>query len=106
MEIGRARSVWWRKTCAAVRNGGSGAGDFPSRPPFPTGADTLFVAFVASAELGCFRALGWPMPVRILALYAEFRNRVNGIIGDRGLIAAMNYFRTRRHERRSQAANG
>jgi DNA polymerase I len=67
-------------------------GEFPSQPPFSTGPDTLFVAFVASAELGCFRSLGWPMPVRILDLYAEFRNRVNGIIGDRGLIAAMNYF--------------
>jgi len=67
-------------------------GEFPSRPPFPIGPDTLFVAFVASAELGCFRALGWPMPARILDLYAEFRNRVNGVIGDRGLIAAMNYF--------------
>jgi DNA polymerase I len=67
-------------------------GEFPSRPPFPIWSDTLFVAFVASAELGCFRALGWPMPARILDLYAEFRNHVNGSIGDRGLIAAMNYF--------------
>ena len=32
------------------------------------------------------------MPARILDLYAEFRNHVNGSIGDRGLIAAMNYF--------------
>ena len=67
-------------------------GEFPSRPPFSIGPNTLFVAFVASAELGCFRALGWPMPARILDLYAEFRNHVNGIIGDRGLIAAMNYY--------------
>src|ERR1700751_3925059 len=67
-------------------------GEFPSRPPFSTGPDTLFVAFVASAELGCFRALDWPMPARILDLYAEFRNRVNGVIGDRGLIDAMKYF--------------
>jgi DNA polymerase I len=67
-------------------------GEFPSQPPFPIGPNTLFVAFVASAELGCFRALGWPMPARILDLYAEFRNRVNGIIGDRGLIDAMKYF--------------
>jgi hypothetical protein len=67
-------------------------GEFPPRPPFPTGPDAVFVAFVASAELGCFRALGWPMPARILDLYAEFRNRVNGIIGDRSLIAAINYF--------------
>jgi DNA polymerase family A len=67
-------------------------GDFGSRPPFPIGSDALFVAFVASAELGCFRVLGWPMPGRILDLYAEFRDRVNGIIGDRGLIDALNYF--------------
>jgi len=45
-----------------------------------------------STELGRFRALGWPMPARILDLYAEFRNRVNGIIGDRGLIDARCYF--------------
>ena len=67
-------------------------GDFGSRPPFPIGPDALFVAFVASAELGCFRVLGWPMPARILDLYVEFRDRVNGIIGDRGLIDALNYF--------------
>jgi DNA polymerase-1 len=67
-------------------------GDFGSRPPFPIGSDALFVAFVASAELGCFRVLGWPMPARILDLYTEFRDRVNGISGDRGLIDALNYF--------------
>jgi DNA polymerase-1 len=67
-------------------------GEFPSRPPFSTGPDTLFIAFVASAELGCFRARGWPMPARILDLHVEFRNHVNGIIGERGLIDAMNYF--------------
>jgi DNA polymerase I len=32
------------------------------------------------------------MPARILDLYVEFRNRVNGLAADRGLIAAMNYF--------------
>jgi hypothetical protein len=47
-------------------------------PPFPTGPESLFVAFVASAELGCFLALGWPLPCRILDLYVEFRNRTNG----------------------------
>ena len=67
-------------------------GEFNSVPPFPTDPSTLFIAFVASAELGCFRALGWPMPARILDLYAEFRDRVNGITGDRGLIDALNYF--------------
>ena len=52
--------------------------DTPVAPPFGTGADMLFIAFYASAELGCFLALGWPMPVRILDLFAEFRNLTNG----------------------------
>jgi DNA polymerase I len=43
-------------------------------PPFPIGVDTLFVSFTASAELGCFKVLGWPMPARILDLSAEYRN--------------------------------
>jgi hypothetical protein len=33
----------------------------------------------ASAEIGCHLALGWPMPERILDLYAEFRNATNGL---------------------------
>ena len=36
--------------------------------PFNTGPDSLFVAFYASAELGCFLALNWPLPVRVLDL--------------------------------------
>jgi DNA polymerase I len=67
-------------------------GEFPSRPPFPTGPDAVIVAFFASAELGCFRALGWPMPERIIDLFAEFRNHVNGIVTERGLIDALTYF--------------
>jgi hypothetical protein len=43
------------------------------QPPFPITDDVLIVAFFASAELGCFRALNWPMPARILDLYAEYR---------------------------------
>jgi hypothetical protein len=39
----------------------------------------LFVAFYASAELNCHRALNWPMPARVLDLFAEFRNRFNGL---------------------------
>jgi hypothetical protein len=46
-------------------------------PPFPIGADALFVAYFASAELGCFKVLNWPMPARILDLYVEFRNSTN-----------------------------
>jgi DNA polymerase-1 len=47
-------------------------------PPFPVDAGSLFVAYYASAELGCFLALGWPMPLRILDLFAEFRAAING----------------------------
>src|SRR5689334_4807618 len=48
-----------------------------SRPPFPLTADVLFVAYYASAELACFKVLGWQMPARILDLYVEFRNSTN-----------------------------
>src|SRR5262245_48861680 len=54
-------------------------GEFGLTPPFPIGPDTLFVAYYASAELGCFRALNWPMPVNVLDLFIEFRNRTNGL---------------------------
>lgn len=50
-----------------------------SRPPYPTGPDALFVAFYASAELGCHIALNWPMPARILDLFTEFRAATNGL---------------------------
>lgn len=62
--------------------------------PFPTGRNALFVAYLASAELGVFKANGWPFPVFILDLYAEFRVFTNGKptpVG-RGLIGAMHYF--------------
>jgi DNA polymerase family A len=69
-------------------------GEFGSAPPFPTGPDSLFVAYYASAELGCFRALGWPRPANILDLYSEFRDRTNGIKleAGSGLIGALVYF--------------
>ena len=58
---------------------------FGPTPPYPTGSDTLFVAYYASAELGCHRVLGWPMPARILDLFTEFRDRTNGLpTGRRG----------------------
>jgi DNA polymerase family A len=46
-------------------------------PPYANGPDVLFVAYYASAELGCYRVLGWPMPERVLDLFAEFRVRTN-----------------------------
>jgi hypothetical protein len=50
----------------------------PTEPPFRADAESLFVAYYASAELGCFLALGWPMPARILDLFTEFRAVING----------------------------
>jgi DNA polymerase I len=67
---------------------------FGSAPPYATGPDVLFVAFFASAELGCYRVLGWPMPERILDPFIEFRARTNGldIPAGKGLLGALAYF--------------
>jgi hypothetical protein len=46
--------------------------------PFDTGSDSLFVAYLASAELGVFLALGWPLPFNVLDLYVEHRCLTNG----------------------------
>ena len=69
-------------------------GQFGSAPPFPIGSDGLFIAYYASAELGCFRASGWPMPANVLDLFVEFRNRTNGLTtpAGSGLIGALSYF--------------
>jgi hypothetical protein len=69
-------------------------GEIPSIPPYATGPDVLFVAFYASAETGCYRALGWPLPERVLDLYVEFRNRTNGLPTPAGsnLLGALTYF--------------
>jgi hypothetical protein len=69
-------------------------GDFGTAPPYATGPDVLFVAYYASAELGCYRALGWPMPERILDLFCEFRDRTNGLTtpAGAGLSGALTYF--------------
>jgi DNA polymerase-1 len=68
--------------------------EFGSSPPWATGPDVLYVAYFASAELGCYRALGWPMPERILDLYTEFRARTNGLYLEEGsgLLGALTYF--------------
>jgi hypothetical protein len=63
-------------------------------PPFPIGPDALFVAYYASAELGCFKALDWPMPPNVLDLFVEFRNLANGLKWPAGfgLVGALTYF--------------
>ena len=68
--------------------------EFGSEPPYPIDESTLIVAYYASAEMGCHLALGWPMPARVLDLYAEFRQRTNGLIlpAGKGLLGASVYF--------------
>jgi len=61
-------------------------------PPYATGPDVLVVAYYASAELGCYRVLGWPMPARILDLFTEFRNLTNGLPTGASLLEALAYF--------------
>ncbi len=60
-------------------------------PPYSLGSDSLFVSYFASAELGCHLALGWPLPERVLDLYAEFRVLTNGrrAACGRGLVGAL-----------------
>lgn len=62
--------------------------------PFPVDETALFVAYYASAEMGCFLALGWALPHNILDLFSEFRTRTNGRTLHRGsgLLGALTHF--------------
>jgi DNA polymerase I len=68
--------------------------EFGATPPFPIGPDILFVAFLASAELHCHLALGWPMPDRVLDLFVEFKRVTNGlpVVSDRSLRGALAHY--------------
>ena len=63
-------------------------------PPYPVDEGALFVAYYASAEVGCHLALGWPLPANVLDLYTEFRNHTNGLPlpCGRGLLGALAWF--------------
>jgi hypothetical protein len=86
-----------RSLCLVAREFRSGRivrqwrSEFGPQPPYPTDPGVLFVAYYASAELGCHLALGWPMPARILDLYVEHRARYNGCPTgfDNGLVGAL-----------------
>jgi DNA polymerase-1 len=67
---------------------------FGSMPPYDISDDSLIIAYYASAEMGCHRALGWPQPARILDLYTEFRNYTNGnyLANGKGLLGALIFF--------------
>ena len=53
-------------------------------PPYPIDGRSLFVSYEAASALGCHLALGWPLPIRILDLFTEFRNRTNGLTTPHG----------------------
>ncbi|QDU90501.1 DNA polymerase I, thermostable [Pirellulimonas nuda] len=63
---------------AAVRLGAAELGSL-DRAPFNTGDNVLFTCFFAPAELGCFLALGWPLPANVVDLFAEHRVATNGL---------------------------
>ena len=64
------------------------------RPPYDIDPDCLFVAFYASAEIGCHLALDWSVPCNVLDLFAEFRTLTNGRVVPcgNGLIGALTWF--------------
>jgi DNA polymerase I len=47
-------------------------GEFGATPPFDIGADTLFVAYSAWAEMTCFMVLGWKFPEHIFDLHTAY----------------------------------
>jgi hypothetical protein len=51
--------------------------DSTDPPPFPVDKDTLFIAFVAGAEVASFLARKWPFPARIFDVFQEFRAITN-----------------------------
>lgn len=63
-------------------------------PPYRCDRRALFVAYVATAELGCHLALGWALPAVVLDLYVEFVRVTNGRFRPAGksLLGALTYF--------------
>jgi DNA polymerase-1 len=68
--------------------------DLGPSPPFNFGSDSLCVAYMAQAELKCFKMLGWKFPTYILDLGVEFKNEVSGkkVSKGGGLLDALKYF--------------
>lgn len=62
--------------------------------PFGNGENQVLVAYFASAEMNCYKALGWPWPDNIVDLYAEFRVLTNGtpLFVKNSLLGALNAF--------------
>src|SRR5262245_64132325 len=54
-------------------------GSASANPPYPTDKGVLFIAYNVAAEASCHLSLGWPLPERVLDLYAEFRWLTSGL---------------------------
>jgi hypothetical protein len=74
-----------RPVCVVAREHYSGAvvrlwlwGCPAPQSPFRVGPDVLAVAYSAAAEWSVYLALEWPLPVRVLDLYAEYRWLLSG----------------------------
>jgi DNA polymerase I len=67
--------------------------EFSKFPPYPVGPNVLFIAYFASAEIGCHLALNWPLPEYILDLCIEFKNMTNGLetLNGHSLLGALAY---------------
>ena len=67
---------------------------FGSSPPYDTGPNSLFIAYNATAEIGCHLALGWPVPERIVDLYVEFLGQTSKLqrVHGNGLLGALAYY--------------
>jgi hypothetical protein len=55
------------------------------QPPCPFKSSDLMVAYYASAEIGCFLALGWDVRPHVIDLYVEFKNKLGGRLASFGL---------------------
>ena len=67
-----------------------------SKAPFDTGPNSLFVAYSAGAEISCFIALHWSIPLNILDLYTEYLAFTNGRRDKKSgtsLLCAMEHYR-------------
>jgi hypothetical protein len=67
--------------------------EFSRAPPYRTDARVLFVSYYTIGDISCHLSLGWPLPARILDLYAEFRVLLNPErpAAGWGLLAALAY---------------
>jgi DNA polymerase I len=65
-----------------------------ANPPFGLGPRDLYVAYLSTAEFSCHLALNWPLPLRCVDLYAEFRLLTCGVgsLNGHGLLGALSYF--------------